>query len=173
MRWQDIDVVIEKQLGDQQFACQRGCAWCCHQLIVLTHWEDGRQILAAARGRLTPEEFGVFERRIRDQAQAITKMGHAAAEALQWTCPLLKDGECVVYDLRPVACRSVFSTDAATCQAMMEAEDFDELTDSQQSVANEIGKRAFDLQIAINDQRPVDGPIELRVLLTRLLDEID
>ena len=173
MRWQDIDIFIENQVGHERFACKRGCAWCCHQLIVVTHWEDGRRILAAARQRLTPEEFGVFERQVRDQARAIIKMGHEAAEALQWTCPLLKDDECVVYDLRPVACRSVFSTDAETCRAMMEQEDFADLTDEQQSRAGEIGQRAFDLQIAINDQRPIDGPIELRVLLTRLLDEND
>lgn len=172
MRWQDIDIFIEGQVGAERFACKKGCAWCCHQLIVITHWEDGRQILGAARERLTPDEFGVFERRVRDQAQAINKMGHEAAEALQWTCPLLKDGECVVYDLRPVACRSVFSPDADTCRAIMEKEDFADLTDEQQAMADKIGQRAFDLQIAVNDQRPIDGPIELRVLLTRLLDEI-
>lgn len=116
-------------------------------------------------------EFAAFEARVRDQAAAIARIGHEAAETGRWPCPLLRNKSCVVYDVRPVACRSVFSPDADACKAMMEADDFDELTPLQQSVATEIGERAFRLQVAINDRRPVDGPQELRQLLVELLDE--
>lgn len=170
MHWEDVDEQIAAEVHGQRFACRKGCAWCCHQLIVLTHWDDGRRILQAARERMTAEEFEGFVARLRAQSRAIGELGHDAAEARRWTCPLLKGGECVVYDVRPVACRSVFSPDAGTCRAMMETDDFDTLTREQQTMATEIGERAFRLQIAVNDQRPVDGPVELRELLVRLID---
>jgi len=169
--WEDIDRHIADELRGESFECRKGCAWCCHQLVVLTHWDDGRQILRAARERLTAEEFEVLVERLRAQSRAISEIGHEAAEARPWTCPLLKAGECVVYDVRPVACRSVFSEAADTCRAMMETSDFNTLTQEQQATATAIGDRAFQLQIAVNDQRPVDGPVELRELLVRLLDE--
>ena len=75
-----------------------------------------------------------------------------------------------MYEVRPVACRSVFSPDADTCRAMMQTNDFESLTPGQQATATAIGERAFRLQIAVNDQRPIDAPIELRELLVRLLD---
>ena len=171
MKWQDIDVFIEGRVAGNEFECTKGCAWCCHQLIVLTHWDDGRQILAAAQSNMSAKEYAAFRDAVREQAQAIGELGHERAEGRRWTCPLLRDGKCSVYEVRPVACRSVFSTKASTCRAMMEAEDFDELSAEQQAEATEIGERAFALQIAVNDQRPVDGPIELRELLVRLLDE--
>jgi Fe-S-cluster containining protein len=171
VKWQDIDVFIEQRVAGDDFECGKGCAWCCHQLIVLTHWDDGRQILAAARKNMSAEDFAAFVDTVREQARSIGKLGHERAEAGRWTCPLLRNGECSVYDVRPVACRSVFSANASTCRAMMEADDFEELSEAQQAEATKIGDRAFALQIAVNDQRSVDGPIELRELLTRLLDE--
>lgn len=171
MDWDEVDRFIGTELRGECFACRKGCAWCCHQLIVLTCRDDGRQILRAARERLNEEEFATFAANVRAQAAAIRDMGHQAAETRQWTCPLLRAGECLVYDVRPVACRSVFSRDAETCRAMMAADDFDSLTTDQQMTATEIGERAFRLQIAVNDQRPVDGPVELRELLVHLLDE--
>ena len=164
------DQIIQKEMSGRSVDCERGCAWCCHQLVVLTHWQDAENILAAARERMTAEEFVEFELRVREQAADIEKLGHERAETRSWPCPLLRENECVVYDLRPVACRTVFSPDAGCCQAMMEADSFDQLTPAQQAVATEISERSFRLQIAINDRRPVDGPMELRSLLLRLLD---
>lgn len=173
MRWKGIDKFIASQVRGQVFECGKGCAWCCHQLIVVTHWDDGRQILRAARARMSDDEFNVFTDKVREQARSIGKLGHDAAEARSWACPLLKNAQCVVYEHRPVACRSVFSPNADTCRAMMLTDDFDSLTSAQQATATAIGERAFRLQIAVNDQRAVDGPIELRELLVRLLDAGD
>jgi hypothetical protein len=53
---------------------------------------------------------------------------------------------------------------------MMEASAFENLSPRHQKLATEISERAFRLQIAINDRRPVDRPIELRALLRKLLE---
>ena len=171
MKISEVDRHIADEMRGVPVACHKGCSWCCHQLVVLTCREDGRRILTAARARMTAEEFTAFAAAVRAQAAAIGQLGHEAAESRRWTCPLLKDGACRVYDVRPVACRSVFSPDPDCCRSMMEAEQFEDLTPRQQFLATEIGERAFRLQVAINDRRPIDGPRELRELLSELLDE--
>lgn len=166
----EIDAFIARAIAGEPVACARGCHWCCHQLVVLTCRDDAQAILAAARARLDTAGFAAFERQVREQAAAIAALGHDAAQARRWTCPLLRDGACLVYDLRPVACRSVFSPDPDCCRAMMEADEFEMLTPAQQALATRIGERSFRLQIAINDRRPVDGAKELRQWLVELLD---
>lgn len=167
----EINAYIDVEMRDVPVACRQGCSWCCHQLVVLTCRDDGRLIVASARARMNVAEFAAFERQVRAQAAAIARIGHEAAESGRWPCPLLRDNACVVYDVRPVACRSVFSPDADCCRAMKEADSYDDLTLSQQALATTIGARAFRLQLAINDRRPIDGPTELRQLLVELLDE--
>lgn len=166
----EADEIIARETKGQSLACRKGCAWCCHQLVIVTNWADGEAILDAARQRMTDDEFGAFATRVKSQAAAIEAMPHEEAERHTWTCPLLRDGECMVYDVRPVACRSVMSPDSECCRAMMEASAFEKLSPQHQNLATEIGERAFRLQIAINDRRPVDRPIELRALLRKLLE---
>lgn len=165
------DELIAAHTESQSFACARRCAWCCHQLIVMTHHADGQVILDAAEERLSAEQFRTFASTVRRQAEQIGALPYEEAETKQWTCPLLVDDQCIVYDVRPVACRSVFSPDADCCKAMLEAERYDDLTPEHRELATEIGERAFALQIAVNDRRPIDTPIEMRELLVRLLDE--
>jgi Fe-S-cluster containining protein len=166
----DIDRFIRARIGGLPVACAKGCHWCCHQLVVITCRDDGRRILAAARARFTVAEFESFEAAVREQDAAIGRLGHEAAQALRWPCPLLRDGLCAVYDVRPVACRSVVSPDPDCCREMMEAESFEDLSPKHQALATQIGALAFELQVAVNDSRPVDGPVELRQLLRELLD---
>lgn len=165
------DALIAARTGSESFACRSGCSWCCHQLIVMTNHADGKTILDAARQRLSAAQFAELASTLREQAERIAALPHERAETMRWTCPFLFDRRCIVYDVRPVACRTVFSPDAACCRAMLDAQDFDELSDAHQELATEIGERAFALQIAVNDRRPIDGPIEMRALLVRWLDD--
>ncbi|MGI9343470.1 MAG: YkgJ family cysteine cluster protein [Gammaproteobacteria bacterium] len=165
------DELIAAHTDASSFACKVGCSWCCHQLVVMTNHADGKSILDAARSRMTAAQFANFEATVRDQAARIAALPYEQAEAMRWPCPLLVDDRCSVYELRPVACRSVFSTDPECCRAMAEADDFAELTQAHQALATDIGERALALQIAVNDRRPIDRPIELRELLLRWLDD--
>lgn len=165
------DSIIAREMANQTTDCKAGCDWCCQQLVVITNFDDGKAILKAVKKRLTKRELKVFKRSVREQAKLINSMAHEEAELLQWPCPLLKDGQCSVYDVRPVACRTVFSTDSNCCKAMLEAEDFSELSNEHQRLADTISERAIRLQFAINDQRPIDGAMELRSLLLSLMDK--
>lgn len=167
------DELIARRIAGKRMDCAQGCAWCCHQLIVMTNRDDAIAMLRAARAQLSTAEFHDFEIALREQATQISKMTHEEAETKHWTCPFLRDNSCSIYDLRPVACRSVTSPDASCCKAMMEAECFAELSNGQQVVATEIGTRAMALQIEINDRRPITGAVEMRGLLVELLDGSD
>ena len=167
------DELIADRIAGKQMACARNCSWCCHQLIVMTNRDDAVAMLRSARTQMSSAEFHGFELALREQAAEIGQLTHEQAESRHWTCPFLRDNSCSVYDLRPIACRSVFSSDASCCKAMMEAERFEELSDEQQALATEIGARAMALQIEINDLRPITGAVEMRSLLVELLDERD
>jgi len=165
------DELISANTDTTSFACKAGCSWCCHQLIVMTNHRDGKVIVDAARRSMTAAQFSAFEDATRAQAERIAALPYERAEAMRWPCPLLIDDRCSVYEQRPVACRSVFSPDADCCRAMVAADDFAELSEAHQTLATEIGERALALQIAVNDRRPIDRPVELRELLVRWLDE--
>ncbi len=80
--------------------CRRGCAFCCHVNVDITPLEAirlARHERAAGR-RATPGRQDTVAPR-------------------NAPCPLLKDGACTVYDIRPFACRSLFSPDARACEA--------------------------------------------------------
>lgn len=167
------DELIAERIAGKRMDCARHCAWCCHQLIVMTNRDDAVAMLRAARTQMSTAEYHDFELALREQAAQIGKMTHEDAETKHWTCPFLRDNSCSIYDIRPVACRSVFSPDANCCKAMMEAERFEELSDGQQALATEIGTRAMALQIEINDRRPITGAVEMRGLLVELLNGPD
>ena len=164
------DELISERTSGQTFACKRGCSWCCHQLIVMTNRDDGVAMLDFARRKLGASEFDEVTTKIREQASEIEAMTHEAAETLRWTCPFLRNGDCSIYELRPVACRTVLSPEASCCKAMMRAKSYTDLTARQQAMATEIGECAMSLQIEINDRRKITGAVEMRTLLASLLD---
>ena len=171
MRMKLFEDVINRELDGLETDCKPGCSYCCNQLIVVTCTSDGEVILKTAKKRMSKKEFKAFKRLVRDQAKAIGDMPHEEAERLSWPCPLLKDGKCLVYDVRPVACRSVYSPDKECCRAMMNACKFKELPEPYQEIAMAITDKALRIQITINDQRPIDGAVELRSLLASLLEK--
>ncbi len=75
-------------------ACAIGCDQCCH--VRLSVFSIEAQRIAAALNRLASSD-PALRGRVRRQADDPT---HAAK------CALLVDGQCVVYDERPMICRS-------------------------------------------------------------------
>lgn len=169
----DIDDIIAKETSHLKLDCKTGCDWCCQQLVVLTCRADAEAIIERCQQQMTDSEFETFKQAVFTQANTINNMPYEQAETQQWPCPLLKDHQCTVYDIRPVACRSVVSSDSSCCKAMLRAHSFDKLSKRHQQLATEIGDRAMRLQIKINDQRPIDGAFELRALLAEILQQRD
>lgn len=167
----ESEEIISREINGLEIKCEAGCSWCCHQLIIVTCAADGETILETVKARLSESEFEAFSRMIREQAGAISKLPHTEAEKHRWPCPMLKDGKCIVYDVRPVACRSVFSTDEECCRAMLHARTFNDLPVPYRRMAMAISEKAIRIQILVNNRRPIDGPVEIRSLLLSLLEK--
>lgn len=89
--------------------CRRGCAFCCHVAVTVTPLEALRLAAAMRRG-LIPDRTAAV-------AAATANRGAGSRAARMTPCPLLVDDACSAYGLRPLACRSLFSTSAKRCEA--------------------------------------------------------
>ena len=79
----------------ERVQCRRGCAFCCHVDVDVTPLEAIR--LA--------------------EHQRAAGLGPPSVAAARYApCPLLADGACTAYAMRPFACRSLFSPDAKACE---------------------------------------------------------
>ena len=69
-------------------ACRKGCGDCCRNISV---FPVEAAVLSEAVRRLSPEVLQAARQRALEQADA---------------CPLLHEGACLVYDARPIICRT-------------------------------------------------------------------
>ena len=109
--------VVAKDPPRRTIACKAGCAYCCHLYVQVTPLEAihlaralrarGAEALAAVQGRV---------------AAAHRKTAGKDAEYrnfLAVPCPLLRDGQCSVYEERAFGCRGANSADADACRRGM------------------------------------------------------
>jgi hypothetical protein len=84
--------------------CRRGCTFCCHVSVSVTPCEAIRIATAMRRGAIP------------DRSAAVGEGVRAAVGAGRRPCPLLVDGVCSAYAVRPFACRALFSSSAKLCE---------------------------------------------------------
>ncbi len=107
-----------KEPPPQPLACAAGCAYCCIGTTVeVTAPEAVR--LAEALTQLDDDTVAAIL--IRAQHVSRLKQQVAAGEAAPelpggFVCPLLRDGRCAVYPVRPLVCRGFNSYDARVCE---------------------------------------------------------
>lgn len=100
---------------DRKISCKRGCHGCCYQLALVSTWEGA----LIAHYLIQTNQPKLLKAATEQGQRALGRIGpDYSAEAInavtsQWLddripCPFLKDGECVIYGLRPVACSSYF-----------------------------------------------------------------
>ncbi|ATE59789.1 YkgJ family cysteine cluster protein [Thauera sinica] len=97
----DVDARVRAiRASHPDWQCARGCAGCCRQLadvprLTADEWALLQQGLAA----LAPQRLGDIRRKV-------AELGRAPSRPV--VCPLLdeKEGACLVYAQRPVACRT-------------------------------------------------------------------
>jgi Fe-S-cluster containining protein len=115
------DRAFERAGGPQRAEasdCRRGCDYCCN-LPVETCRAEATRALEFARKTLNAAEFRELKHRIREAA-ACYPLPPERPPAQNPPCPLLKDSACLVYEVRPLACRGWNSNDAAACRAAYE-----------------------------------------------------
>jgi Fe-S-cluster containining protein len=96
--------------------CRDRCAWCCHQAVLVSTQE----VLPVSRfieQELTAGQQQLIYRKAREK-EAITG-AMTVQEFLQTLhpCPFLRQDSCLIYAVRPMACRCYLSANLSTCQS--------------------------------------------------------
>ena len=106
----------------QAIECKLGCDWCCHQPVFALDYE------LDYLGNYINEYFDretIIE--IKSKAkQKQDNLGKLEDDALlnsKHACPLLKEGVCIAYEVRPMACRIYLSSSVKTCLHFFEVPD--------------------------------------------------
>lgn len=98
--------------------CRKGCSYCCTALVTISapeifrvaHWLRANGIDGSAPLKLD----GIMaEARRRDQLPHEVRINERAP------CPMLVDGACGVYEVRPIPCRAVYSMSSEACKVAM------------------------------------------------------
>lgn len=100
--WALMDEVGAMNVG--HVACRRGCNHCCHTEVLMSPEEAEAMGKRIGRSPRRP--------RLRDDRDENFDCSYANP------CTFLKDGECSIYENRPVACRACYSldVDALLCE---------------------------------------------------------
>lgn len=101
------------------YACQKGCSWCCHQTVMVI----GPEVIVVKR--YIEEFFSAAERRVLiDRLGVRTEeiAGRTTSERLDFgiACGLLDDSVCSVHPARPMLCRGAYSEDAGFCAELFD-----------------------------------------------------
>lgn len=99
---------------NQPIECKKGCEWCCHQPVFALSYElDYLNNFIHSHF----DEAAIVKIKIRAEHKN-KKLGNLKGADLQnakFPCPLLENGACLAYMVRPMACRIYLSTDVKTC----------------------------------------------------------
>ena len=100
----------------KEAACGPGCAWCCH-LGVTVSIPELLVIFEELSAQTTAEGMTYFKTRVQEAVAAGNTLEDAFWYESRTSCPFLdnKNG-CLIYPIRPFACRAHHSTDARLCQ---------------------------------------------------------
>lgn len=95
--------------------CQKGCSYCCHYRVEAYTFE----IVALyyhIQTQFTPEQKGQSLERLRAAAGRIAPLDPISHFQTNIQCPLLVDGTCSVYPVRPSGCAAFYSRDRSVCE---------------------------------------------------------
>jgi Fe-S-cluster containining protein len=110
-----IDSLLEfARANNQNVDCKRGCSWCCYQPVFALDYE-----IEALNDFINREFDSQTRTEIHKKATSKQhKLHNLKGETLlnsKFPCPLLKEGYCLAYKARPMACRIYLSSSLETC----------------------------------------------------------
>jgi len=100
-------------------ACKSGCAWCCFMRVRVTPLEV-LSILDFLHTHLDTDRLSALKQRLAT-TDAITRgMDGIQRGRAKIACPLLADRKCLVYPVRPMACRVYHSLNSSECEMRLD-----------------------------------------------------
>ncbi|MBT5433933.1 MAG: YkgJ family cysteine cluster protein [Alphaproteobacteria bacterium] len=101
---------------ERAVACRAGCSLCCHNWVSVT----APEVLLIARELHGREHGGGMAAAVHQAATAGLGLDRDELLERRLACPLLVDGLCSIYPVRPLACRSFFSFSLEACQKVFD-----------------------------------------------------
>jgi len=99
---------------EPDYACRKGCSWCCHQTVMVTA-PEALLVAQYIRERFDEETVARLRDRIVQNAENIEGLSNDERLDHGLACVFLQDGDCSIYPARPLPCRGGFSEDADYC----------------------------------------------------------
>ena len=118
--YQNIDLLIETLLKLAQkentiIYCRKGCSWCCHQPVyALTH--EVLLLQDHFTNNFSEKEREDLNKLAHEKDKKLSPLKNEALLNSKHPCPLLKDGACIAYEVRPMACRIYLSLNLNSCE---------------------------------------------------------
>ena len=111
-----LDAFIKRSVLDgRPVECKKGCSWCCHQVVYAVTHE-----FLYLHDHLQKNFMEEIRNRILDRARenVLLTRQKSQKEELQVNtpCPFLESGSCMVYGVRPMACRIYLSSSESACK---------------------------------------------------------
>src|SRR5258708_31174491 len=113
------DEHARKRLPIADAACRRGCAHCC-KLHVSISAPEAIVLAAFLCDTMPPQELYALKERVRRFAAEVRTLDQAARVRAKLDCPLLSDGACTAYPVRPLVCAGASSLDASACERALD-----------------------------------------------------
>lgn len=96
-------------------ACRAGCDHCCRQSVGLTPLELFAIVAHLATTR-SDSQLAALRAHVSLLAKRASGLSSRERVAQDLPCPLLDEGKCSIYEVRPLSCRGMNSLDAGICQ---------------------------------------------------------
>ena len=96
--------------------CRAGCSYCCCKPGVLVSVPDLLRIVDHIGSAFSADAAAAVGERARRYASQMEGRGLSEYVGESVPCPLLVDGRCSVYDIRPLVCRGYNSTNVDRCR---------------------------------------------------------
>lgn len=94
--------------------CRCGCSWCCHQQVLVMPAEM-LLIVDYIEMNFDKETIEAVLNRAVDKDEKVKELSPEKVLQAKIPCPLLRDGSCSVYPVRPMACRIYLSSNVDSC----------------------------------------------------------
>ena len=117
--WARTDALAREAPGHTTWACEAGCAACCH-LLVRVHPGEADAIAAHVRSSLPPADLAALRHDLDAVAARAASRSAGAYRRARLRCAFLDaDDHCRIYDVRPVLCRVHASRSAMACDDLV------------------------------------------------------
>ncbi|NCB08505.1 MAG: YkgJ family cysteine cluster protein [Bacteroidia bacterium] len=94
--------------------CKKGCEWCCHQPVFALSYEMDFLNHFLRNNFDEQQQFEIREK-AEQKRQNLGFLNEKEILNSKFPCPLLENGACSAYPVRPMACRIYLSADVSTC----------------------------------------------------------